>query len=136
MAILTGLLLALPGALAVLAGLAGMHRVRRMRRTGVTTWAVAAAAPRSSDEQPAGSSRPQLLQYRLADGRILEHAAPAPARRSASLQPGQKVLVWYDPDDPADILVYGRWGRSADRAFVAAGSLFIAIGAGLAALGR
>jgi hypothetical protein len=136
MAILTGLLLALPGALAVLAGLTGMHRVRRLRRTGVTTWAVAVPMRQPGGQEPAGPSGRQLLQYTLADGRILEHLAPAPTRRSASLQPGQKVLIWYDPGDPADILVYGRWGRSADRAFVAVGALFIVVGAGLTTLAR
>jgi hypothetical protein len=134
MAILTGLLLALPGALAVLAGLTGMHRVRRLRRNGVTTWAVAVPPP--GDQQSAGSPRRQLLQYTLADGRIVERVAPAPTRRSASLRPGEKVLVWYDPEDPADVLVYGRWGRSADRAFVTAGALFIVVGAWLALSGR
>jgi Protein of unknown function (DUF3592) len=138
MAILTGLLLALPGGLAVLAGLTGMHRVRRLRRNGVATWAVAVPPPPGDQRsaESAGPARGQLLQYTLADGRTLEHAAHPPALRSAPLQPGQKVLVWYDPDDPADVLVYGRWGRSADRAFVAAGSVFIAIGAALTALGR
>ena len=136
MAILTGLLLALPGGLAVLAGLSGMHRARRLRRDGVATWAVTVTQPQPGDRNSAGSPRQQLLQYTLADGRVLERVSPGPARRSASLRPGQRVLVWYDPEDPSDVLVYGRWGRSADRAFVAAGALFIVIGAWLAAFGR
>jgi hypothetical protein len=52
------------------------------------------------------------------------------------LRPGQKVLVWYDPDDPQDVLVYGREGRVADLVFVIAGALFIALGAGIAASGH
>jgi hypothetical protein len=35
------------------------------------------------------------------------------------------VLVWYDPEDPQDILVYGREGRFIDRAFLAAGLIFV-----------
>jgi hypothetical protein len=46
------------------------------------------------------------------------------------------VLLWYDPDDPDDALVYGRWGRAADRAFVAAGALLVVIGAGIAVFGH
>ena len=136
MATVTGLLLVLPGALAVLAGLSGMHRVRRLRRDGVATWAVTVTVPRTEDEQATGSAHQQLLQYTLADGRVLEHVTPGPARGSSSLTPGQRVLLWYDPEDPADVVVYGRWGRSVDRAFVAAGALFVVIGAWLAAFGR
>ena len=54
------------------------------------------------------------------------------AGRKAALEPGQRVLVWYDPEDPGDVLVYGRWGRGIDRAFVAAGTLFVLIGAWIA----
>jgi hypothetical protein len=139
--VMVGLLLALPGALAVLAGLTAMRRVRRLRRNGVATWAMSVPLAQPGDRQPddqqsAGSSRRQLLQYKLADGRVLEHVTAAPARRSASLRPGQPVLVWYDPADPTDVLVYGRWGRSVDRAFVAIGALFILIGAWLAVSGH
>jgi hypothetical protein len=135
MATLTGLLLALPGALAVLAGLTGMHRVRRLRRDGVATWAVTVTMPETGDKQSTESPGHQLLQYTLADGRVLEHVTPGPAHRPAASRPRERVLVWYDPEDPADVLVYGRWGRSADRAFVAAGALCIVIGAWLAAFG-
>jgi hypothetical protein len=42
------------------------------------------------------------------------------------------VLVWYDPEDPDDVLVYGRWGRAIDRTFVAAGTVFVLIGGWIA----
>lgn len=42
------------------------------------------------------------------------------------------MLVWYDPEDPQDILVYGREGRFIDRAFLTAGLIFVLIGAGIA----
>ena len=61
------------------------------------------------------------MQYRLADGQVLERIVPAAGIRTAPLPPGQKVLVWYDAEDPGDILVYGRWGRAGNWAFVAAG---------------
>jgi hypothetical protein len=136
MLILFGILLAVPGGLAALAGLSGMRRVRRLRRHGVATWALAVAPPASANRQSAGSPRQQVIQYTLADGRVLEQMTPAPARRSASLQPGQKVLVWYDPEDPSDVLVHGRWGRAADRAFVTAGALLVLAGAGIAVFGH
>ena len=125
-----GILLAIPGALAVLAGGRAMHRVRRLRRAGVATWALAVAPATSGDGdwQSAGPPDELLIQYTLADGRVFERTTLASAGRKAPLTPGQRVLVWYDPEDPDDVLVYGRWGRFADRAFIAAGTLFVLIG--------
>jgi hypothetical protein len=77
-----------------------------------------------------------MIQYTLADGRVAERVSPRSARKAAMLRPGEKVLIWYDPDDPQDVLVYGREGRAADLAFVIAGALFIALGAGIAAIGH
>ncbi len=132
MQIVIGLLLAAPGALAVLAGACAMHRLRRLRRAGVATWARTADTPASEDWQSAGTPRQLLIRYTLADGRVFERTTLARVGRQAALTPGQKVLVWYDPEDPDDVLVYGRWGRFADRAFVAAGTLLVLIGMWLA----
>jgi Protein of unknown function (DUF3592)/Mu transposase, C-terminal len=77
-----------------------------------------------------------VIQYALADGRVVERVSPGSARRARMLRPGEQVLVWYDPEDPEDVLVYGREGRAADLAFVIAGALFIMLGAGIAALGH
>lgn len=126
MATVIGLWFALAGVLPVLAGLAGRHRARRLRRGGVKAWAVAVPWPLADDEGP----RQVALQYKLADGRVLEKLASAGARKS--LRPGQSVLVWYDPADPQDILVYGREGRLSDLMFVAAGAAFMLAGAGIA----
>lgn len=98
-----------------LAGLSGMRRSRRLRSSGQPAWAVAAV------ESPGGPARRILLQFALADGRVIERSCPQPARKATSPTPGQKVLIWYDPVDPLDVLVFGRDGRHADRAFVAAG---------------
>ncbi len=135
MQIVIGLLLAAPGALAVLVGACAMHRVRRLRRAGVATWAGTVEAgtgdtPASEDWQSAGTPRQLLIRYALAD--VFERTTLARVGRKASLTPGQKVLVWYDPEDPDDVLVYGRWGRSADRAFVAAGTVLVLLGGWLA----
>jgi hypothetical protein len=135
MPILIGVLFALPGALAVLAGLSGMHRARRLRRGGSTTWALAVPMPIPAGQRPEEPPDRMLLQYTLADGRVLEQIAPRRARKSADLRPGEKVLIWYDPENPREVLVYGREGRTSDRAFVIVGMLFILIGVGLAALG-
>jgi Protein of unknown function (DUF3592) len=73
-----------------------------------------------------------LIQYTLADGRVMERITPQPARRQ-TLRAGQEVLVWYNPDDPDEVLIHGRETRLADRAFLVAGVLFIAVGVGMAA---
>ena len=67
---------------------------------------------------------------------MIDRIARSQSTKGAPLLPGQKVLVRYDPHDPDDVLVYGRWGRAADRAFVTAGALFVLIGAGVAVLSR
>ena len=131
MSIVIGIWFAVAGGLAVLAGLTGMRRVRRLRRDGVATWAALEEPPARAGEPLDGSAGPALIRYTLPDGRVIKRIAPAPGK-TASLRPGQKVLVWYDPDDPQDIMVYGREGRFTDRAFLAAGLIFALIGTGMA----
>jgi hypothetical protein len=126
--IVIGVWFAVAGGLAVLAGLTGMRRVRRLRREGVATWAAFVEPPVQPGQPPDGSPHPALIRYTLTDGRVIERIGPSPARKTASLRPGQQVLVWYDPEDPQDILLYGREGRFTDRAFLAAGLLFVFIG--------
>jgi len=133
MSVLIGIWFALVGGLAVLAGLSGMRHRRRLRRDGLPTWAVSVSPPVAAGDQPRGSPRRTLIQYTLTDGRVVGRIFPEPARKAASLRPGQKVLVWYDPEDPQDVLVYGREGRFADRAFLAVGVLFMIVGARTAA---
>jgi Protein of unknown function (DUF3592) len=135
MPIMVGIWFALAGGVAMLAGLSGMRRVRRLRRDGVTAWAMVVPLPVAEGEQAgrAPSPRRALIQYRLSDGRVVERIAPRRAGRAASLRPGEKVLVWYAPEDPQDVLVYGREGRLADQVFLAAGALFLLAGTGTAA---
>ena len=40
--------------------------------------------------------------------------------------------VWYDPADPADVLVNGWDGRYSDVAFLVVGVFFIVFGPGIA----
>ena len=65
-------------------------------------------------------------------------AADAPisswVRRAPPLLPGNKVLIWYDPADPAEILVYGREGRASDLAFVVVGAILALAGTVIAIL--
>lgn len=129
-----GIWVALAGGLAAVAGLSGFRRTRRLRGSGMKVWALAVRQPAAVDEQPGLPRRP-LLQYTLADGRVLETLAPRTARKAGALRPGQKVLVWYDRADPADILVYGREGRVSDAAFMITGALFILVGACIAMFG-
>ncbi|HTT52628.1 MAG TPA: DUF3592 domain-containing protein [Streptosporangiaceae bacterium] len=133
MLILFGIWVAVAGGVAALAGLAGRHRVRRLRRDGVTAWALAVPEPVPAGQPPPDPPVRPMLQFTLADGRVVERIGPVPRRRTGSPRPGDKVLIWYDPADPDDVLVYGRWGRTADRVFLATGLLFIAAGIAIAA---
>jgi hypothetical protein len=140
MLIVLGVWVAIAGGVAALAGLSGMRRVRRLRRDGVAVWAVPVTEPvpadQPSEDEPAPDPPPRmLLQYSLEDGRVLERSARARVTRSPPLRPGEPVLIWYDPRDPDDVLIYGRWGRVSDRAFLTAGTLLILVGAAIAALG-
>jgi hypothetical protein len=76
-----------------------------------------------------------MIDYTLADSRVLEHASPQPAGKSGCLRPGPQALIWYSPADPRDVLTYRHGGRLADRAFVLAGLLMAAIGIAIAARG-
>jgi len=136
MLVVIGVWFALAGGLAALAGLTAMRRARRLRRGGCPVWAVALPRPVGVDEEAGGSPGGTVIQYTLADGRVVERLSPGSARKAAMLRPGQKVLVWYDPEDPEDVLVYGREGRAADLAFVVAGVLFIMLAVGIVALGH
>jgi hypothetical protein len=120
MATALGIWLGLAGAVPVLVGLAGMRRVRRLRRVGVRTWAV--AAPRPLDD----GVRQVALQYMLPDGRALEKVT---AGKVTALLPGERVLIWYDPADPTDVLVHGQPGRVSDLVFVIVGAALVAAGA-------
>jgi hypothetical protein len=131
--IVMGLCLAGGGFVALMAGWADLRRVRRLRRDGVMTWALPVTPPLAPGQSVIDPVRPLMLQYALSNGEQMERVAPAPSRRSA-LRPGQKVLIWYDPVDPDDVLVYGRWGAATDRGFVIGGTLAIVVGLGLAAL--
>ena len=136
MAIVIGVWLAAGGGVAALAGLTGIRRARRLRRYGVPTWAVVVPRPRSEEDRAGGPHGKTLIQYALGNGQVMERYSPQPARRSASLSPGQKVLVWYDPDDPQEVLVRGRVGRRADAGYTLAGAVFILLGTAIAAFGH
>jgi hypothetical protein len=136
MLILFGIWVAVAGGVAALAGLSGLHRVRRLRRDGVTAWAVAVPEPMPAGQQPTDPDRRMRLQYTMADGRVVERIGPVPDRRSGAPHPGDKMLIWYDPADPDDVLVYGRWGRVSDWVFLTVGLLLILLGVVLAAAGH
>jgi hypothetical protein len=131
--IVVGVWFALAGAVAALAGLYGIRRASRLRRDGVRTWGMAVRPPSPPERAPDDAGGQLLIQYTLVDGRVMERLTPRPAGRQASPQVGQPVAVWYNPEDPDEILVYGRDTPLSDVALVVAGVLFILIGSGLAA---
>jgi hypothetical protein len=133
--VIVGVWLALAGAVAALAGVTAAGRRRKLRGSGKTAWATVVRTPSDSDEPRGRSAPPVSLQFALEDGRIIERPYSPPAARRSALYSGQKVLIWYDPVDPAEVLVFGQTSRRADVVFTVIGLLFIAIGASLAALG-
>jgi hypothetical protein len=135
MLIAFGIWLALAGGVAALTGLTGLRRVRRLRHQGTTAWALAVPEPVPAGESPDDPARHVLLRYTLSDGQPFERCGPLD-RKAGSPRPGDKVLIWYDPADPDDVLVYGRSGRAGSIAFLAAGLLFLLAGIGLALAGH
>jgi uncharacterized protein DUF3592 len=119
-----GLCVALAGGLAALAGVTARRRAQRLRTSGLTAWAMVVPNPSADPDDP-GRRRRVLIQYRLPDGSLIERAA-------SRLTPGQRVLVWYDPADPADALVFGQEGHYADAAFAVVGIAFILLGVAIA----
>jgi hypothetical protein len=119
-----------------LAGLSAMRHWRTLRATGVPVWAMAVPAPASAADRREGLARRPMIQYALADGRVIERTCPGSVRKAAKLAPGERVLVLYNPLDPQDVLLHGRDARLGDRALVAAGVLCAFAGAAIAVLGR
>ena len=76
MLIVIGVWFALAGGVAALAGLTGMRRARRLRRGGSPVGAVALPGPVSVGEEPGGSPGRTVIQYTLADGRVVERPSP------------------------------------------------------------
>ena len=132
MTVVIGLCLAFAGGVAALAGLTARRRVLRLRRSGEPGWAMVVPSSAAPDEPAGRSPRRTLIQYPLADGRVIEQPCPRPIRKAAWPAVGQKVPVWYDRADPTDVLVNGWDGRYADRAFLAVGVFFIVSGLGIA----
>jgi hypothetical protein len=130
-----GIILAIGGCIAGLAGLTSMRRARELRRTGMRAWGMVVPAPADS-EDPGRSSRLALIQYALPDGRVLERACTRWVSPADRLIPGQRVLIFYDPADPGEVLVNGRDGARMDLAFVWVGLAFITLGSALATLAR
>ena len=132
--VVVGVWFALAGVVAALAGLYGIRRAWRLRRDGVRTWGMAVLPPMPQDDEFDASPESVLIQYTLVDGRVMERLTPRPVRARATPRVGQPVAVWYNPEDPDEILVYGGETRLSDRALLTAGLLFIVIGVALALL--
>ena len=119
MATVVGIWIALAGTVPALAGLTGVRRARRLRRDGVRAWSTAVPF------YPAGEDGQVALRYTLPDGRVVENAA---VRRTGTLLAGERVLIWYDPADPADAVIQGREGRTTDLVFAVIGAVLVVAG--------
>jgi Protein of unknown function (DUF3592) len=124
----------LAGVLAGLAGLASLRQTRKLRRAGKTAWATIVPAADEPPEKAGRQPRRVMVQFALPDGRVIELPCPR-AAGAPDLEPGHKILVWYDPADPADVLVYRRGGRLADGLFIAAGCALLVAGIAVAVFG-
>lgn len=138
MPVMVGIWFAFAGGVAVLAGLTAMRRADRLRLRGITAWATVVRGPDAAADPAGAGDRDYstLIRYTLADGRIMERRFSAPLRRARALIPGERVQVWYDPADPAEVLVRGRDGRYVDWAFAITGILLIFAGTGIARFGH
>jgi Protein of unknown function (DUF3592) len=119
------------GALAAVVGLTGLRNAQRLREVGRSAWGLVVAGP--ADSEP---PRCAVIQYALPDGRLLQRSCLQPARRSAVMRPGERVLLWYDPADPGEVVVHRRDGHRSDWAFFAVGMAFILLGAAYPTLVR
>jgi hypothetical protein len=131
MSVVFGVWFALCGAVAFLPWLGAVSRRHRLRR-GRTAWATVVPAVPGPGEAGFPLRRGLSVQFRLDDGRVIERPCPRPARKSPALIPGEKVLVWYDPADPGDVLVSGRGSRRSEAVFVLLGVVLLAVGLTLA----
>jgi len=129
MSVVLGIWVILAGGIAALAGVSGARRAYWLRHYGQTAWATIVPASATDDDD--GWPRQRLLRYALTDGRVLERFAP----ERAHTRPGAKVLVWYDPAAPDDVLVFGRSPINSDVVFIGIGVALMLVGAAIAGIG-
>jgi len=130
MYVAVGVWIAFAGALALLVGLSARYRVRHLRSSGIKVWAMVVHHPVIHSPEDPDRGPMVALQYTLEDGRVLER--PLMSSRARSMVPGEKILVWYNPDDPGEILVFGRDARVSDVTFISVGLVVLAAGIVLA----
>lgn len=104
--------------MSLIAGIADWRRVRHIRAAGETAWAMIVAAPRHPEYEPS-AYRP-LLRFETSEGRPVEVFSPLPPTRRRPLTEGRRILVYFDPADPTQVLIHG--GRQR------AGVVIIALG--------
>lgn len=117
-----GAVILLGGALSLIAGVLDRRRIRRIRADGETAWATIVGAPRHPEYEPS-AYRP-LLRFDTADGRPVEVFSPLPPSRRRPLTEGRKILVYFDPADPTQVVLHGSRDR-ADLAFIGLGAVAI-----------
>ena len=114
-----GVVIVLGGVVSLVAGVTGRRRSRRIRGEGETAWATIVPAPRHPEYEPS-AYRP-LLRFRTSDGRAVEVFSPLPPTRGRPLVEGQKVLVYFDPAEPTQVLLHWRPGAGGCRLHRAGG---------------
>lgn len=118
-----GAVILLGGVVSLLAGVTERRRWRRLLAAGHTAWASIVAAPTHPEYDPS-AYRP-LLRFETDDGRPVEVFSPVAPTARRPLVEGRKILVHYDLDDPAQVVVHGERGRGGS-AFIALGLVAIA----------
>ena len=104
-----GAVILLGGVVSLLAGITERRRWRRLLADGHTAWASIVPAPTHPEYEPS-AYRP-LLRFDTEDGRPVEVFSPIAPTARRPLEEGRKILIHYDPDDPAQIVVHGERGR-------------------------
>ena len=121
--VVLGVIMIFGGLLSLGAGVADRRARRRIRKSGVAVWATAVSAPTSREDSPS-AYRP-LLRFTTEDGRAVEAFSPVAPTASRPLADGQRVLVHYDPADPAQVVVHGT-GPYSEVFFILLGAVAIA----------
>ncbi|WP_328634966.1 DUF3592 domain-containing protein [Streptomyces sp. NBC_00356] len=93
------------GAVFGAAGAGSLFKRRWLRRNGAQTSGTVIRLDRSSGSD--GASYHPIVQYRAADGSLVESRSSFGKGRSSTLQPGTPVTVFYDPAKPRRMSIDG-----------------------------
>lgn len=104
-------------------GLTGVRRTRALHRRGAKAYGQVVRLATSSGQN--GILYHPVVQWTTADGRPMERTAMIGKSMVLNFRPGRRVLVHYDPRDPARMAIEG-YGSGAEWLFCVLGALLLA----------